>query len=157
MSLCHREVNKYSGRALTTLLTPGFRKKIGHKIRLIALADSMSVLDATKPLPRIQPRGAGSHPDEGQFPHLRPALGRTPTNHALAAVSKPLQPDNARQTVIQPSSPPNLKFTMKLKLPNIIDGMSTAGPHDTVEQLALWAWPWHQAEPPEGDIIAPTR
>jgi Gram-negative bacterial TonB protein C-terminal len=89
---------------------------------------SISVLDTAKPLPRIQPRGQGAHPDAGQFPHLRPAIGSTASNRALAAVSNPLRPDNTRQTIVQPSSPPNLKITAELKLPNIIDGMVSSGP-----------------------------
>ena len=102
---------------------------------------SMNVLDAAKPLPRIQPRGAGAHPDEGQFPHLRPALGNTASNRVLAAVSKPLHPDNARQTIVQPSSPPNLKITAELKLPNIIDGMVAAGPSAPSQLYASMAKP----------------
>ena len=102
---------------------------------------SMSVLDTTKPLPRIQPRGAGAHPDEGQFPHLRPALGSTATNRALAAVSKPLHPDNTRQTIVQPSSPPNLKITSELKLPNIIDGVVSGGPNAPSQLSTIMAKP----------------
>ena len=102
---------------------------------------SMSVLDAAKPLPRIQPRGAGAHPDEGQFPDLRPALGNTASNRVLAAVSKPLHPDNTRQTIVQPSSPPNLKITAELKLPNIIDGMVAAGPGAPSQLYASMAKP----------------
>src|SRR5262249_52817651 len=89
---------------------------------------SLSILDEPKPLPHIQPRGAGAHPDEGQFPHLRPALGSTATNPALAAVSKPLRPDNKRQTIVQPSSPPDLVIRTELKLPNIVEGMIAGGP-----------------------------
>ena len=115
----------------------------------------MSVLDTTKPLPRIQPRGAGAHPDEGQFPHLRPALGSTASNRVLAAVSKPLHPDNARQTIVQPSSPPNLKITTELKLPNIIDGMVAGGPSAPSQLYASMAKPI-AANRPTAAVAAPT-
>ena len=102
---------------------------------------SIDVLDTTKPLPQIQPRGEGAHPDAGQFPHLRPALGSTASNRALAAVSNPLSPDNTRQTIVQPSSPPNLKITAELKLPNVIDGAVSNGPQAPSQLYASMAKP----------------
>jgi len=116
---------------------------------------SMTVLDTTIPLPRIQPRGAGAHPDEGQFPHLRPALGSTASNRVLSAVSKPLHPDNHRQTIVQPSLPPDLHVTAELKLPNVIDGMVSGGPGAPSQLYAAMARPI-AAKHPEASVAPPT-
>jgi hypothetical protein len=53
-----------------------------------------------------------------------PALGTTPahTNLNLTIVSKPSRPDNFRQTIYQPNSPPDLKITTEQKLPDIVLG-----------------------------------
>ncbi len=92
---------------------------------------SMTVLDTTIPLPRIQPRGAGAHPDEGQFPHLRPALGalRIANRVFVRGFKAALRPG-------QSSADDHSAFfahriftsPRELKLPNIVDGMVTAGP-----------------------------
>lgn len=102
---------------------------------------NLDVLETPTAPPRIQPRGEGAHPDEGQFEDLRPALGNDATNRTLAAVSKPLHPDNTRQTIIQPTSPPNLIIRSEVKLPNIIDGMVSAGPNAPSQLVASMAKP----------------
>ena len=79
-------------------------------------------LNTPKPLPRIAPRGPGASPGNGPFPLNYPALGSTAVAHNLTVVSKPKVPDNVRQTIIQPLSPPDLRIKTEVKLPNIILG-----------------------------------
>jgi hypothetical protein len=49
-------------------------------------------------------------------------LGSTAVHLNLTIVSRPARPDNFRQTIYQPNSPPELKITTELKLPNIVMG-----------------------------------
>ncbi len=81
-----------------------------------------------KTLPHIAPAGRGGHPLSGMI-HDRPAAaGSTSSPSVLNIVSKPAHPDNFHQTIIQPSSPPELKITADLKLPNIILGKPIEAP-----------------------------
>lgn len=70
-------------------------------------------------LPRIAPRGPGGRPGSGIKPKVAPAPGKTVSIADLTAISKPLHPDNKRQTIIQPASPPDLRIPNDLKLPNL--------------------------------------
>jgi hypothetical protein len=72
------------------------------------------------PLPRIASTGPGAHPGVGFQPSHPPRLGSTARHANLTIVSKPLYPDNLRQTIYQPSSPPDLRISTELKLPNIV-------------------------------------
>jgi hypothetical protein len=71
-----------------------------------------------QPLPRIAPKGAGAKPMNGSKPGL-PAKGSTVQN-PITVASNPAHPDNARQTIIQPNSPPELHITTDMKLPNMV-------------------------------------
>ena len=82
--------------------------------------------DAAK-LPRIAPKGPGGKPGSGIHPNLAPEPGKTASNGDLTVISKPLHPDNAHQTIIQPASPPDLRIPNDLKLPNLSLG-SVAAP-----------------------------
>ena len=77
-------------------------------------------------LPRIAPPGIGARPGSGSLPFLEPVRGRTATYGDVTIISKPQRPDNARQTIIQPSSPPDLRIPTELKLPNIVLGNPAA-------------------------------
>jgi hypothetical protein len=77
-------------------------------------------------LPRIAPQGIGARPGSGSLPFLDPVRGRTASYGDVTIISKPERPDNARQTIIQPSSPPDLRIQTELKLPNIVLGDPTA-------------------------------
>ena len=82
--------------------------------------------DPLEKLPRITPSGAGSHPGSGAIQELLTKLGSTSPAKRIIVVSKPVRPDNNRQTIYQPATPPDLRINMDLKLPNVIGG--TAAP-----------------------------
>jgi hypothetical protein len=71
-----------------------------------------------RPLPRITPAGEGARPMNGSAPGV-PAKGST-VQSPITVASNPARPDNNRQTIIQPNSPPELHITADMKLPNMI-------------------------------------
>src|SRR5208282_4742891 len=75
-----------------------------------------------KALPSILPPGPGAKPGHGIHPKNPPALGATNLHPKLTIVLSPPRPDNNRQTIIQPNSPPDLRIPQELHLPNIIVG-----------------------------------
>ena len=77
-------------------------------------------------LPRIQPPGPGGRPGSGVRPNVPPDFGRTTSNGNLTVISKPLHPDNFHQTIIQPSSPPDLRIPNDLQVPNLSLGTLNA-------------------------------
>jgi Gram-negative bacterial TonB protein C-terminal len=88
----------------------------------------LTVLDPAKKLPRIAPMGPGARPGKGELVEKLPALGSTVQQHNLTAVSKPLRPDNKRQTIFQPAVAPELRITAELKLPNIVEARPVVVP-----------------------------
>jgi len=88
----------------------------------------LTVLDPAQKLPRIAPVGPGARPGKGELVEKLPALGSTVRQHNLTAVSKPLRPDNKRQTIFQPALPPELRITSELKLPNIVEARPVVVP-----------------------------
>ena len=76
------------------------------------------------PLPRIAPPGPGGRPGSGIHPKLLPDPGRTASIAKLTVISKPLHPDNTHQTIIQPSSAPDLRIQHDVPLPNLALGMA---------------------------------
>jgi hypothetical protein len=81
-----------------------------------------------KTLPHIAPVGPGGHPLTGPVRERPAARGSSTSQGVLTIVSKPAHPDNFHQTIIQPSSPPELKITADLKLPNVILGKPIDAP-----------------------------
>jgi hypothetical protein len=81
-----------------------------------------------KTLPHITPAGRGGRPLSGPLQEQAPAPGSSKSQGLLTIVSKPAHPDNFHQTIIQPSSPPELKIKTDLKLPNIILGKPMEAP-----------------------------
>jgi Gram-negative bacterial TonB protein C-terminal len=79
-----------------------------------------------KELPSIAPPGEASRPGEGSKPEETPKLGSAVSLGDLTVISKPLQPDNHHQTIIQPLSPPEMRITQDVKLPNVILGNLSA-------------------------------
>ena len=77
-------------------------------------------------LPKITPKGEGGQPGSGQLQALLQKLGSETDARKIVIVSKPVRPDNKRQTIYQPATPPDLKIDMDLKLPNIVGGPTTA-------------------------------
>jgi Gram-negative bacterial TonB protein C-terminal len=83
----------------------------------------------TATLPRLVPAGLGGRPGSGSLSNRLPALGSTSVLHRnLTIVSKPSRPDNARQTIYQPASPPDLRITTEQKVPNIVLGQPSEMP-----------------------------
>lgn len=75
--------------------------------------------------PRIAPAGPGGRPMSGARRADVPAMGSTDARKMVVIVSKPVQPDNTRQTIVQPKSP-DVQIRSELKLPNLITGETTA-------------------------------
>jgi hypothetical protein len=81
--------------------------------------------DANEKLPKITPKGEGGQPGAGQLQALLQKIGSETNARKIVIVSKPVRPDNKRQTIYQPATPPDLKINMDLKLPNMIGGPVT--------------------------------
>jgi hypothetical protein len=73
-------------------------------------------------LPSLRARGPGGRPGRGTKPDKLPARGSTAFHPKVTVVSNPPRPDNTRQTIIQSSSPPELKIKVDLPLPNVVLG-----------------------------------
>jgi hypothetical protein len=84
--------------------------------------------DPYEKLPRITPSGEGGQPGAGELQALLQKIGATTSAKRIVIVSKPVRPDNKRQTIYQPATPPDLRINMDLKLPNIVGGPSVAIP-----------------------------
>src|SRR3984885_3373792 len=83
-------------------------------------------------LPKITPAGEGGQPGAGQLQALLQKIGSETTARKIVIVSKPVRPDNKRQTIYQPATPPDLHIDMDMKLPNIVGGPSTPVPKPQV-------------------------
>lgn len=79
-------------------------------------------------MPLIAPAGRGGRAGSGFIPARPPALGSTAPHPNMTIVSNPVHPDNFRQTIYQPSSPPDLRITTDQKVPNIVLGHIVDGP-----------------------------
>jgi hypothetical protein len=78
--------------------------------------------DPYERLPRITPSGEGGQPGAGELQALLQKIGSTTSARKIVIVSKPVRPDNKRQTIYQPATPPELHIDMDLRLPNIVGG-----------------------------------
>jgi len=87
---------------------------------------AVPVTHSDKQLPSIAPQGQAGRPGEGLKPEQVPNLGSAISMGDLTVISKPLQPDNYHQTIIQPLSPPEMRITQDVKLPNVILGNLSA-------------------------------
>jgi Gram-negative bacterial TonB protein C-terminal len=103
------------GRDITSVAAYSEPEKIYYRL---------TTHDPFEKLPRIAPAGLGGHPGAGSSALRLPILGSTAAHQRIIIVSKPVRPDNHRQTIYQPATPPDLKITMDLKLPNVIGGTS---------------------------------
>ncbi len=104
-----------------------------------------------KTLPHITPPGPGGHPLLGRLPTQATAAGSTTAQSVLTIVSKPAHPDNSHQTIIQPSSPPDLKITTDVKLPNIILGKPLEAPKAPLQFNPTTARPTQRERPSNSD------
>jgi Gram-negative bacterial TonB protein C-terminal len=78
-----------------------------------------------KTLPNLSSPGAGGKAGRGSHPKQTPSRGSDAFHPRLTMVMNPPKPDSVRQTIIQPASPPELKISEDLKLPNIMIGSVT--------------------------------
>jgi hypothetical protein len=90
-------------------------------------------VDLSSFLPNLRAPGPGGRPGRGTRPEVPPKLGSTAYHPKVSVVSNPISPDNFRQTIIQPSSPPELKIKAELRLPNVIIPIDVAAPQRPVE------------------------
>jgi hypothetical protein len=81
--------------------------------------------DPFEKLPKITPAGEGGQPGAGEIQALLQKIGATTAARKIVIVSKPVRPDNKRQTIYQPATPPDLHIDMDLKLPNVVGGPTT--------------------------------
>jgi hypothetical protein len=91
-----------------------------------------------KTLPNLASPGAGGRPGRGSHPKETPSRGSDAFHPRLTLVMNPPKPDSVRQTIIQPASPPKVKMSEDLKLPNILIG-SMASPQKPLVPLRLQA------------------
>ena len=102
--------------------------------------------------PTLKPPGPGGRPGQGSRPNRPPARGSTVFHSTLTIISNPPRPDNSRQTILQPASPPHLKIPYEIRLPNILIG--TLAPPPPPRRLALPPAP--APKPVERPIVVPT-
>ena len=76
----------------------------------------------TAKVPLIAPAGPGGRAGSGSLPFRLPKLGSSAIHPNMTIVSNPVHPDNFRQTIYQPSSPPDLKIATDQRVPNIVLG-----------------------------------
>lgn len=120
-------------------------------------------------LPPLRSRGPGGRPGRGTDPSKLPALGSTAFHPRQTIVSNPARPDNTRQTIVQPNSPPELIIPYEPKLPNVVLGSNLAPApklrKSNAENIALGkpstvppktVAPVAPAAPPPELVLAPT-
>jgi hypothetical protein len=83
-------------------------------------------------LPRLSPAGLGGRPGSGAVHTSTPALGGTAIHPSMTIISKPIHPDNSRQTIYQPSSPPEMQMAAEQKVPNIVSLQPVQAPKATL-------------------------
>jgi hypothetical protein len=83
-------------------------------------------------LPRLAPAGPGGRSGSGSVRAPIPALGSAAIHPSMTIISKPIHPDNSRQTIYQPSSPPDLKIATEQKLPDIVSLPPVQAPKATL-------------------------
>jgi hypothetical protein len=99
-----------------------------------------SLLQRRATLPRVRSAGVqGEGPRIPKIPNIPtlapklPAVGTEASRPNLSIFSNPLRPDNLRQTIIQPSSPPALRITQDLRLPDVVLGNAATEPRAPIE------------------------
>jgi hypothetical protein len=130
---------RFAGRALTVsvllhlgaiLLLPYLPSRSFSGARSVEVAPTeseriyydLTIMDLSQKLPRIAIAGPGGHPGSDLEAGRLPVLGGTAAHPRITIVLKPPRRDNARQTIYQSASAPDLRIPMELKLPNVIVG-----------------------------------
>jgi len=111
--------------------------------------------DPFEKLPKITPSGEGGQPGAGELQALLQKIGSTTSARKIVIVSKPVRPDNKRQTIYQPATPPDLHIDMDLKLPNIVGGPTVAVAKPQVHMNANSSRP-RQMQRAATKAVAPT-
>src|SRR6266851_4515648 len=91
----------------------------------------LPLLDPAK-MPRLAPEGPGGRLGSGSVQAAIPALGSTAIHPSMTIISKPIHPDNSRQTIYQSSSPPDLGIATEQNLPNIVSLPPVQAPKATL-------------------------
>jgi hypothetical protein len=84
------------------------------------------MLDSSKTLPHIAVRKMSADIRSVSKTDPRSASNNAIFQGNLAIISKPARPDNTRQTILQPNTPPDIHIAVELKLPNVIMQMASA-------------------------------
>ncbi len=125
--LLHVSVVLFLVRVPRALLSPDQFAQT-HRTNATRIYYDLRMLDVLKNMPRVAPPGPGGRPGHGTIPQKPPALGSTAFHSRLTVVSNPPRPDNHRQTIIQPNSPPDLRINAELRLPNVLLGNPMVAP-----------------------------
>jgi hypothetical protein len=115
----------------------------------------LPLIERPKPAPRIAPPGPGGRPGRSVQPEDAPKLGATKFHPDLTVVSNPIHPDNNHQTIIQPSSPPDLIIKQDLKLPNVVFGNPLVKPKAPLQYYTNPVKPNEIAQTKAEDVAAP--
>ncbi len=83
-------------------------------------------------IPRLTQAGTGGRPGSGSIHSPNPTLGSTAIHPSMTIISKPIPPDNSRQTIYQSSSPPDLRIATEQNLPNIVSLPPAQAPKATL-------------------------
>jgi len=116
---------------------------------------ALAMLQHPKTLPRIAPPGPGGRPGRGARPEENPKSGSTTFHRDLTVISNPIHPDNIHQTIIQPSSPPDLIIKQELELPNLVLGNPLAKPGRPLQFFSNTMKPIAVAHTQTEDVAAP--
>ena len=116
---------------------------------------ALAMLQQSKTLPRIASPGPGGRPGRGAQPKEDPKSGSSIFRTDLTVISNPIHPDNTHQTIIQPSSPPDLIIKQELKLPNLVLGNPLAKPRPPLEFFSNTLKPNATAQTKIADVAAP--
>ena len=88
--------------------------------RLVPPDREVKIVNIASYLPTLRAPGPSGSPGRGNRPDRPPARGSTVFHPRATIISAPPAPDNTRQTILQPDSPPELKIPVELRLPNIV-------------------------------------
>lgn len=107
--------------------------------------------------PTLLAPGPGGSPGQGEHPDRLPAKGSTTVHLRWTIVSNPKRPDNKRQTIIQPMSPPDLIIKEDVSLPIIIPEGGAAPAKPRIEPNIRVAAPEQrrtESQQPAPDVAA---
>ena len=88
--------------------------------RLVPPDREVKIVDIASYLPALRAPGPSGSPGRGNRPDRPPARGSTAFHPRATIISAPPAPDNTRQTILQPDSPPELIIPVELRLPNVV-------------------------------------